>query len=92
MTSAGWVSIPNTGKLPVDGEEYIDTRSGDADPGLGSESTMARDLRAHAAKNVSFELESSLPRIRPRRGPRPSPNWGAVRSEFGLPAGTQGWV
>jgi len=65
MTGAGWVSIPNTGKLPVDGEESIDTRSGDADPGLGSESTVARDLRAHATKNVSFEPASALPRIRP---------------------------
>jgi len=66
LASAGWVSIPNTGRVPVDGEESIDSRSGDADLGLGSESTVARDLRAHAAKNVTFEPESALPRIRPR--------------------------
>jgi len=64
LTGAGWVSIPNTGKLPVDGEENVDTRSADA--GSGSESTTARDLRAHAPKNVSFELESSVPPIRSR--------------------------
>jgi len=64
--SAGWVSIPNTGKLPADGEAYVESGNRDADTGLGSESTTTRDLRAHAAKNVSFELESSQPRIRPR--------------------------
>ncbi|MFI5457077.1 MAG: LysM peptidoglycan-binding domain-containing protein [Isosphaerales bacterium] len=63
---AGWISIPNTGKLPVDGEASVESRSGDAGTGLLSESTTTRDLRAHTAKNVSFELESSPPRIRPR--------------------------
>jgi len=66
LASAGWLSIPNTGKLPVNGGEDIDLESGDADLGLGSGSTMARDMRAHAAKNISFELESSRPRTVPR--------------------------
>ena len=73
--SAGWVSIPNTGKVPVDGGEEIAAKSGDADLGIGAGSANARDLRAHTAKDVSFELESSQPRTPAARGPRPSPNW-----------------
>ena len=43
LANAGWVAIPNTGKPPVDGNEKLDTGSGDVEPAPGSLSTPARD-------------------------------------------------
>ncbi len=64
---AGWVSIPNSGRLPIDGADDVATKAGDSDPAIGSRSIVARDMRAHTAKDVGFELESSQPRT-PARG------------------------
>ena len=64
---AGWVSIPNSGRLPIDGADDVATKAGDSDPAIGSRSIIARDMRAHTAKDIGFELESSQPRT-PSRG------------------------
>ncbi len=76
---AGWVRLPNTGKI----SEVLGDRS-DAFGGVASSATgPRRDLRAHADKDVSFEAESAryAPRTRlsgtadpsgVRPAPRPS--------------------
>jgi nucleoid-associated protein YgaU len=70
IAMADWVTIPNTGKLPSDGGEPNAGRGADtgadADADTDPERPIARDPRAHAAKNVSFEQEPSLPRVSPR--------------------------
>ena len=71
---AGWISIPNSGKLPVDGSDEIAAKFENDDPATGSRSTNARDVRAHTAKDISFEPESSQPRTPSARGERPGPN------------------
>jgi nucleoid-associated protein YgaU len=62
LGSDGWVSVPNSGKLPIDVDGDLDRRGDDAGPAGEAASTTTRDLRAHAAKDVSFELES--PRVK----------------------------
>jgi nucleoid-associated protein YgaU len=57
------VLIPNSGKLPMDGAEDVDASSGGANADVAHDLTRPRDLRAHAAKDVSFEAE--LPRTAP---------------------------
>jgi nucleoid-associated protein YgaU len=51
---ARWISIPNTGKVPVDGSEESGASAGSADESGPSGVSLA-DPRAHAARNVSFE-------------------------------------
>jgi nucleoid-associated protein YgaU len=64
LASAGWVSIPNSGKLEIDGGESISAESSDSKSGLGPGSMVARDVRAHAAKSIAFEREPSQPGTR----------------------------
>jgi nucleoid-associated protein YgaU len=54
----GWVTVPNSGKFPVESVQDADTRSGDASPVGEAASPAFRDDRAHAAKDASFEPES----------------------------------
>jgi nucleoid-associated protein YgaU len=58
---AGWVRLPNTGKI----SEVLGERSDALGEVAGSAAERRRDLRAHADKDVSFEAESAryAPRI-----------------------------
>jgi len=56
LTSTGWVSVPNSGKLVVEGD--ADSPRGNPANGNPAESFPSRDVRAHAAKDVSFEQVS----------------------------------
>jgi len=58
LTSAGWVPVPNRGRVPADGAADVEAPRGDADLFGAAESSATPDVRAHAAKNVSFEFES----------------------------------
>jgi nucleoid-associated protein YgaU len=66
LTSAGWVAVPNSGKVPSASGGDGDGPRGATDTADAVDLTAARDFRAHAAKNVSFELES--PRSRGVQG------------------------
>jgi LysM domain len=60
VTKAGWIVIPNTGKLPLDPTESPTGGPGDSRTLDGSEpATSAGDFRAHAARDVAFEPEAS---------------------------------
>ena len=59
---AGWVSVPNSGKNLFEDATHADALRDDSSSGMGAESAATRDVRGHAAKDVSFELES--PRAR----------------------------
>ncbi len=67
LASAGWVSVPNSGKLAEDATNADAPRDGSGS-GIGAESTATHDLRAHASKEVNFELES--PRARASAEPK----------------------
>jgi nucleoid-associated protein YgaU len=58
LASAGWVSVPNSGKILFEDATNTDAARDDSNSGVGPESTATHDVRAHAAKDVSFELES----------------------------------
>ena len=62
LTSAGWVAVPNSGKVLFEDATNADAPGNDSSSGVAAESAATRDMRAHAAKDVSFELES--PRAR----------------------------
>ena len=59
LTSAGWVSVPNSGKASIDADEDANSSRGDAANGKSVDTLAGRDVRSHAAKDVSFEQESS---------------------------------
>ena len=59
LTSAGWVSVPNSGKASIDADEDANSSRGDAANGKSVDTLTGRDVRSHAAKDVSFEQESS---------------------------------
>jgi nucleoid-associated protein YgaU len=59
LSSAGWVSVPNSGKVLIDADEDANSSRGDADNGKSVDAFAGRDFRSHAAKDVSFEQESS---------------------------------
>jgi nucleoid-associated protein YgaU len=59
--TGGWISIPNTGKPPFEAGDSIEARSGEQGSQPDAGTSMQRDLRAHAARSVTFEQESSLP-------------------------------
>jgi len=57
LTPPGWVPIHNSGKVPLAAGDELDPRTSDGeDSAAGSDSI--RDSRAHAAKGMSFEMES----------------------------------
>jgi nucleoid-associated protein YgaU len=58
LTSAGWVSVPNSGKMVIDGGEVADSPRGDSASRSSADPFARRDVRAHAAKDVNFEQES----------------------------------
>ena len=58
LASAGWVSVPNSGKILFEDATNADGPRDDSSSGVGAESAVTRDVRAHAAKDMSFELES----------------------------------
>jgi nucleoid-associated protein YgaU len=54
---AGWVAVRNTGKVPLPAGDELDSQSaGAGDAAAGS--SMTRDAHSHAAKDMSFEMES----------------------------------
>src|SRR5262249_25545517 len=56
----GWISIPNSGKLPGDRTEPASGGPQSAGDEAGSkEAPTASDLRAHASRDVAFEPEPS---------------------------------
>ena len=58
QTEAGWISIPNSGKIPADPSEGAAGYSGDTDISRGKEmATSGGDPRAHASREVAFEPE-----------------------------------
>ena len=65
LASAGWVSVPNSGKLPVEGLPDADRSA--TSTGVAGEGSIptTRDVRAHAAKDARFEFESSRSRGTP---------------------------
>ena len=69
LTKAGWVAVPNSGKVLIDAAVADDGPRGGADPSRSVDPAAARDVRAHAAKDVSFELQS--PRSRANQDPAP---------------------
>ena len=58
---ARWIPIPNTGKIPVDGSEDPEAGPGAAGDESGQSRRPARDPRAHADKDMSFEPAASQP-------------------------------
>ena len=62
--SDGWVSVPNSGKVPID-ERPMPMRVRDAGRRGYCRITAARDSPRHAAKNASFEPESPRSRETP---------------------------
>ena len=73
LASDGWVSVPNSGKVPTDDVTDADAREGAAKSVGTDGSPVARDERAHAAKNVTFELESPRTRAIPNDEQRGQP-------------------
>ncbi len=61
----GWVSIRNSGKVPLAAGDEVDARSADADDKAAG-SDLTRDAHAHAAKEMEFELESPRSRATAR--------------------------
>jgi nucleoid-associated protein YgaU len=57
LTTEGWVLVPNSGKLPIEGVGDADSPRAVADNSAALEG-RSRDVRAHAAKDVAFEAES----------------------------------
>ncbi len=62
LASAGWVSVPNSGKNLFEDATHADAPRDDSSSGVGAESAATRDVRAHAAKDVTFELEPTRAR------------------------------
>ena len=58
----GWVPIPNTGKMPID----LGTTPGTPGETANPSPDPGHDMRAHADKEVSFEVEPPGPRSRSR--------------------------
>ena len=58
LASAGWVSVPNSGKILFEDATNADAPRDASGSGAAAESAAMRDAHAHAAKDVSFELES----------------------------------
>jgi nucleoid-associated protein YgaU len=56
---ARWIPIPNTGKIPVDGSDEPEAGAGKDGDESDANRRPARDPRAHAAKDMSFEPASS---------------------------------
>jgi nucleoid-associated protein YgaU len=61
----GWVAIRNSGKVPLAAGDEVGSRASDGDSSTAG-SHPIRDSRAHAAKDMSFEMES--PRSRASLG------------------------
>ena len=80
----GWVPIRNSGKVPLAAGDEPDPRAaGGDDSAAGSDSI--RDSRAHAAKDMSFEMES--PRSRALMG---DPETDSTRRASGLSGSAAG--
>jgi nucleoid-associated protein YgaU len=74
----GWISLPNTAKLPSDGGEPLEPPAGESGSEPGRGPSMLRDPRAHAARNVTFEQES--PTLRSVAGAARTPTKSEERS------------
>jgi nucleoid-associated protein YgaU len=71
LANAGWVSVPNSGKMAIDASEEPDTRRRNSANGGSAEPIALRDVGAHTAKDVSFEQEASriqTAQVGPRSG------------------------
>ncbi len=74
----GWMSIPNSGSMPVDPTEKVVGQPGDAGVDSGSRlDSSAADSRFHAGRSMEFEPEPSQS---PRIGSRTSESTGRARN------------
>ncbi len=61
LASAGWVSVPNSGKIVLEDAPAVDAVRDDASSGVAAAAAATRDVRADTAKEIDFEPESLRP-------------------------------